>query len=346
LGALSHYAADTDGHRIGTNRAVPLLYPRLAKKYGLFVTYEEDKLAHVKSEFGFDVLEVAKGRYAPEAYHDFIGFYVAERLVDQAFCETYGLELNRVIDDEQKAFGSYRHDVSKVIPKATRIAWVLKKNDIQRDQPGMTKRRFLYNLSRASYEREWGTNYQPPSSGERYLAFLWKLVPKFGPLKVLTFKTPTPPTERMFEQSFNASLDLYRSLLQREAEGNLLLPNDNLDVGKITPAGEYAMNDEVHAKLLHELAKQNFAGASAELRAELIGFYANPNAPYSNRDKRKQWAQVQADLAQLKAATPVEAVTRGETLGRASLSKEAVGNTARPVPMNATMTRNFRLPVF
>jgi len=41
LGAMAHYAADNNGHRIGTNRAVPLLYPKLKKKYGDSVTYEQ-----------------------------------------------------------------------------------------------------------------------------------------------------------------------------------------------------------------------------------------------------------------------------------------------------------------
>jgi hypothetical protein len=310
LGALSHYAADNDGHRIGTNRAVPVLYPKLEKKFGQFVTYEEDKLAHVKAEFGFDVLEVAKGRYAPDAYHDFIGFFVAERVLDQAFCETYGLDLDKVLEDEQKALGSYRRAVSKQIPKATRIAWVLKQDEIERDQPGITRRKFLYNLSRASYEKSWGKNYQQPKVGEKFLAFLWRLVPKFGPLKVLAFKTPTPSTEKMFQESFNSALDQYRSLVEREAQGKLALPNGNFDVGKITPPGEYQMNDEVHAKLLHELAKQNFISAGPDVRAELIGFYSHPDAPYATKDKKKEWERVQAEVAQLKAATPVEAVRK------------------------------------
>src|SRR5947208_16920871 len=59
IGALAHYAADNDGHRIGTNRAVPILYPRLRKTYGDSVLFEHNKLAHVKTEFGFDVLEIA-----------------------------------------------------------------------------------------------------------------------------------------------------------------------------------------------------------------------------------------------------------------------------------------------
>src|SRR5215470_11263332 len=109
LGAMAHYAADNSGHRIGTNRAVPVLYPRLKHKYGDFVTYEQDRLAHVKTEFGFDVMEVAKERYAPEAFHDFIGFEVAPRVLEEAFLETYGLDLRKVLGDEDRALNSYRH---------------------------------------------------------------------------------------------------------------------------------------------------------------------------------------------------------------------------------------------
>src|SRR5262249_6006129 len=131
LGALSHYVADCEGHSAAVNRAVPILYPKLEKKYGDSVTYEQDPLAHVKAEFGFYVLEVAKERYAPDSYHYFIGFGIAKRLVEQAFCETYGIELNSIIEKEDKAFGSYRRGVSSQIPKATRIAWALKKDEIQ-----------------------------------------------------------------------------------------------------------------------------------------------------------------------------------------------------------------------
>src|ERR1700674_5694089 len=256
LGALAHYAADNNGHPVGTNRAVPLLYPKLKKKYGDSVTYEKDKLAHVKTEFGFDVLEVAQGRYAPDSYHDFIGFGVSVPLLEQAFQETYGLDLKTVLTDEDKVLESYRHDVSQLLPKATRIAWSLKKNEIMKDQPSMTKKKFLYNLSRASYQKNWGKNYQPPTFWERFLAFLTRILPKIGPLRVLQLRTPTPDTERMFEASFNATLDRYRQLLSQVGVGQLDLPNDNFDTGAVTGPGEYRLNDETHAKLLGALAKQ------------------------------------------------------------------------------------------
>ena len=306
LGALAHYAADNDGHRMGTNLAVPLLYPKLKKKYGDSVTYEEDPLAHVKTEFGFDVLEVAHGRYAPDSYHDFIGFGVSVPLLEQAFEETYGLDLKRVLSNEDKVLGSYRHDVSQLLPKATRIAWSLKKNEIMKDQPGITKRRFLYNLSRASYQKNWGKQYQPPTFEERFLAFLTRIVPKIGPLRVLELRTPTPATERMFEASFNATLDRYRNLLGQVGAGRPDLPNDNFDTGEVTGPGKYRLNDETHAKLLDALAKQNFTSASPDVRAELLEFYGHPDAPYATKRKPKAWTKVQGQLEQLKMASPPE----------------------------------------
>jgi hypothetical protein len=262
LGSLAHYAADNDGHRNRTNRATPLLYPKLKKKYGDRVTYEEDLLAHVETEFGFDVLEVARGRFAPDSYHDFIGFGVSVSLLEQAFQETYGLELKTVFSDEDKVLGSYRYDISQLLPKATRIAWSLKKDEIMKDQPSTTKKKYLCNLSRASYQKNWGKKYQPLAFGDRFLGFLVTMIPKIGPLKVLQLRTPTPETERMFEAtSFNASLDRYRKLLGQVDTGQQDLPNDNFETGEITWPGKYRLNDEMHAKVLDALAKQTFIAA-------------------------------------------------------------------------------------
>jgi hypothetical protein len=302
LGALSHYAADNDGHLIATNRSVPVLYPKLRRKYGEVVTYEQDPLAHVKTEFGFDVLEVAQGRYAPDSYHDFIGFEVCVPLLEQAFQETYGLDLKTVLSDQDKVLGSYRYDVSRLLPRATRVAWSLKKDEIMKDQPGITKRKFLYNLSRASYQKNWGKQYNPPTPGERFLAFLIRILPKIGPLKILELRTPTPQTQRMFEASFNAAVDRYRKLLNAVDTGQLNLPNDNFDTGGVTRPGVYQLNDETHARLLDALAQQNFSGASAEVRAELSEFYADPDAPYTTRRKPKEWAKVQLELEQMRKA--------------------------------------------
>lgn len=68
LGALLHYAADDSGHRIATNLAVPILCPELRKRFGATVSYWDSPLSHIRTEFGFDVLQVIQGRYAPDRY--------------------------------------------------------------------------------------------------------------------------------------------------------------------------------------------------------------------------------------------------------------------------------------
>ena len=60
LGALSHYVADINGHPY-INLAVGIEYPKLARWYGPAIPYDVDHKAHLKTEFGFDVLQVAKG---------------------------------------------------------------------------------------------------------------------------------------------------------------------------------------------------------------------------------------------------------------------------------------------
>jgi len=310
VGAMAHYAADNSGHRLATNLAVPMLYPELKKKYGNVITYEDDPIAHVKTEFGFDVLQVAKGRYAPDGYHDFIGFEVAAPLLEQAFRETYGLDLDSVLKDEPRLINSYRHEVSSLIPKATRIAWRLKQDDIRKDLPGITRQKFLYNISRSSYEKQWGKDYSRPGFGDIFLAFLYRILPKFGPLRVLTFRTPTPQTENLFEESFNVTLDRYRVLLADLRKGEVALPNDNFDVGETTARGQYRLSDEACGQLLDRLAAKDFAETSPELRADLLRFFSSPDIPPSDKLSEKARTRLRADVQKLENMALAPAVTK------------------------------------
>src|SRR4029077_2813299 len=200
------YGADVEGHSIAVNRAVPLLYPDLRRKFGNEVTYADSPSAHLKTEFGVDGLQVARGHYAPSAYHDFIGFQVSKDLLDRAFQKTYGLKLKDLFRTLDLALGTYRFSVSKMIPTATKTAWSMKRKEIVVNQPAMSRKQFLYNIKRASFEKEWGATYERPGFSAQLLAFFLRLMPSFGPLKGLGFKVPTPQTERMFEDSFDAAV--------------------------------------------------------------------------------------------------------------------------------------------
>src|ERR1700757_5022136 len=198
LGALSHHAADSSGHQLATNRAVAIMYPGLAKKYGPVVTYQEKPSAHMKVEYGFDVDQVAEGNYAPKAYHDFIGFEVSEPVLERAFARTYSLEMSSIFFSVDMAIGSYRHAASTVIPRMTKVAWHLKKDEIQNSHPNETKKKFIYNISKSEYRKEWGDIYEKPGFWARLKAFFLRLVPKVGPFSGLALHPPTPASGPLY----------------------------------------------------------------------------------------------------------------------------------------------------
>ena len=301
LGALSHYAADDSGHRIATNLAVPILYPGLGRKYGKTVTYWDSPLSHLRTEFGFDVLQVAQGRYAPDQYRAFIGFEVAKPLLERAFRDTYGLEMKEVFGNEDLAFGSFRYSVSNIIPGMTRVAWQLKKDTFIKEIPGVTKKKFLFNLSRSSYEKKWGRQYHRPGIGTRLLAWVFEMIPKAGPFKSLAFRAPTPEVEKMFMASFNATVDSYRVLLANVGAGNLDLPNENFDLGRPVEADQYKGADLAYDKLLDKLAQHKFADISPELRSNILDYYKDRKPPAATATKKSDaaWAKVGEERAQL-----------------------------------------------
>ena len=303
LGALAHYAADNNGHRIATNLAVPLLYPKLRLKFGSVITYADDPFSHLKTEFGFDVFQTAKGRYAPDAYKGFIGFEVSKPVLERAFEETYGMKVEQVFTNFDLAIGSYRRTVSSILPAMTRVAWQLKKQEIRKDAPGITRKKFLYNLSRSSYEKNWGTTYPHPGIRSRVLAFVFRIVPRVGPFKALAFKKLTPATEKIFMASFNASVDRYRQLLAELKADGIELPNQNLDTGASTQAGQYKLTDATYAKLLDKTA-DHYADMSPELRSDILAFYHNLEAPISTKTSEKEWAKLLKELDELKAVEP------------------------------------------
>jgi len=225
------------------------------------VTYEQNPLAHIRVEFGFDVLQVSRGRYAPQSYHNFIGFQVAKGVLQRALHDTYSLELNDLLADLDLALGTYRHTVGSVIPEMTKVAWNLKQEDLMNSSPGITRRAFVYNLSKASYRKEWPVRYEKPGIGARILAIIIEILPKVGPLKALSIKLPTPQTEKLFESSFDKTLNEYRGLLREEGQQRLRLANLDLDTGAPTKPGEYWMADDAYSKLAIQLAEVPRQGA-------------------------------------------------------------------------------------
>ncbi|HSE49026.1 MAG TPA: zinc dependent phospholipase C family protein [Terriglobales bacterium] len=306
VGALAHYVSDIHGHPT-VNRAVALEYPKLRRRFGDVITYDQAKSAHLETEFGFDVLQVAKARYAPKQYHDFIGFEVAEELLERAFRETYGLELKDVMTHQGLAVATYRHAVSQTIPHLTQVALATRKPQMMHEFKDFDEKKFLYNLSRADYEKEWGTKYQKPGLGAKILAFFVRLVPKIGPFRAAKYRDPTAVTENMYFESMNTTLDHFRARLAELRKGvPITLADYDCDTGALARPGEYARTDRVYDKLLRTLNEQRFRTLDAPLRADLLSFFAQRTP--KDKDTREALARLRQTPAAGAPAIAAEAV--------------------------------------
>src|SRR6266478_7854376 len=303
LGALAHYASDIAGHP-AVNQAVSIQYPKLRAKYGNSVRYAEDHAAHLKTEFGFDMEQVAKNRYPSQQYHDFIGFQVSKPLLERTFPVVSGVELKDVLTHEDLAIGSYRFAVSRMIPEMTKVALRTHEKDMKKESPSFAKKKFLYRRSRSDYEKEWGKDYKKDGCKTRLFAILLRYMPKIGPFKALAFNSPTTQTTEMYFKSINTTVDQYRIYLQQVGAGSLELTNSDFDTGKETKAAEYSLTDETYAKLLGQLQQRKFALTSPDLRNNILNFYADLSLPLETKKDTVRWQSVLSSLDQLKLFAP------------------------------------------
>ena len=303
LGALAHYASDMAGHP-AVNHAVAMLYPKLRSKFGNSVRFAQGKSAHLRTEFGFDVAQVAKRRYASEQYHDFIGFKVSKSLLERTFPTVYGLELKDALPNDDLAISSYRFSVSTLIPKMTKVALQSHKKELMQEAGNFDEQKFLYRLSRADYEKEWGKGYRKPGFGTIVLAAVLRWIPKVGPLKSLAFKPPTPQTEAEYFKSLNTTVDHYRSFLKGAGTNSLQLRNCDLDTGEDTRAAEYSLTDDAYAKLVGKLVQRKFDLMTPTLRDNILQFYSDLSTPIATKKDQSRWQALLVALNQLRSAKP------------------------------------------
>jgi len=304
IGALSHYMADKYGHSIATNHVVPLVYHRLEKKYGKVVTYDQNEIAHSRTELSFDVLQVARGNYVTQSYHDFIGFNIAKPVLERAFIKVYGQDLNDVFGDFDLAVGTFRWAVKSLMPSVTRAAWVLKRDSIKSMTPSATAKSFHYKIRRRDYELEFGKKRQKINFHDRALAFFISILPKVGPLKVFKFKDPGPEGERLFIQSFNAVLLNYSTAIKQLNNGTLVLPNINFDTGAPTQFGDYPLADVTYDQLLIKLQDNKFDDMTVKLKTNIVAFYNNQDTTTLSKED-PDWKKSFAVLRNVKQANTV-----------------------------------------
>ena len=297
LGALAHFCGDTVGHP-AINQVVSEENPPLRHKFGGQVTYAQDPTAHLRTEFGFDVVEVAQGHYSQENYRDFIGFQVAKPLLNQAFEETYGIPVSDVLKHEDLAISTYRQSVSHLIPRMTTIAFVHYKSQIEQATPGIEKRKFLYRLNQTEYKKEFGTDYYHVGIRGKIVAFFLQLVPKVGPFKALKVTLPNAQEQDIYIKSVNSTVDRYRHYLaQIHAAPAPLPPSDPKAAALARQAAEKVAKDVDTARRLADEEQDPAEKASLERVAVNVA-------------KTSELANAAADRADAKVAVD-EAVRLG-----------------------------------
>lgn len=306
LGSLAHYMADSYGHMLGTNAAVPLVYPKLKAKFGSPINYAQHHKSHSRMELAFDVLQTARGNYASKAYHDYIGFNVSRKLVEKAFNRTYGLNVNHVFKNMSVAISTFRWTIKSLLPNIVRTAWAKKRDEMRKDSPDAAARRFSFRMRNRTYYHQFGKDHQKAGFFQTVFAVMVvPILPKIGPLAKLRFKTPSPEVEKLFIQSFDSSLANYEQAMAELQHEKLRLPNRTLDTGFETVYGEYPIADKNHGELLLLLNKSKFEKLNAEIRNNLTSFFATAKPP-SNKKEQHKWNEISVALKSLQAFAIVD----------------------------------------
>jgi hypothetical protein len=312
LGALAHYRGDTIGHPF-VGLATAREYPRLETRFGPFVSYYDSPTAHIRTEYGFDVVQVAHGHYVKDDYTNFIGFNVATPVLERAFRDTYGVDLKTVLKHQGMAINTYRYSVSTVIPEMTRAAVLHYSKQIQEQVPRFDRSQFIYRVNRVDYNHEWGNQYHKPGFGAHLITFILKIIPKRGPFSALKLQLPSGADQKLYLESMQSTVNSYEKdidQLRRQPTSERTLPLKDLDfdTGKPTARGEYPLADKTYAKLLSALMHRKNATISTDLRASLLGYYngfhrRHRSHFYAEIFSRKQ-RKLERDLVLLRAAHP------------------------------------------
>jgi hypothetical protein len=310
LGALAHYYGDTVGHPI-VNIVTGEEYPHLRHRFGPIVTYDDNKTAHLRNEYGFDVVEVAHGAYSQQNYRDFIGFQVAEPLMNRAFEETYGLPIEDVLKHEDLSIASFRYSVSKLIPKMTRVALAGYGKQIKQANPSFAKQEFVYRLHRTDFEKQYGKQYTHPGFGDRMVAFFLAIIPKVGPFSALKLHLPDGAQQTQYLANFNAVENAYRAQITVVAAAPVadppLIPQLDFDTGAPTAEGEYKLADQTYAQLTEQLADNKNAQLTPTLLVDINHFYVDPQAKDDLKATPEKWAHLQTALATVRQMPVISA---------------------------------------
>ena len=216
IGALSHYIGDSVGHSMATNRAVPIEFPKLEKKFGHTVSYAEGEHQHVQTEFAFDINEIAHQRFAPVHYLRHVGLEIPTKQLALAFYQTYGLQEDFTgTRHERINVSNYRFSVHRFIPRVAYAVTLLHRKHEPADVDNADLQQLTTEIAAVAKANDWDAYRKKAGIGTYTLAGLIYILPKFGSLKLVAIKGPSSQTEIDYIHSVVVSTDLLNRTLRR-----------------------------------------------------------------------------------------------------------------------------------
>jgi Zinc dependent phospholipase C len=297
IGALSHYLGDSIGHFEAINPATGVEFPKLSRRFGPDVTYDESPHGHIRTEFAFDVEGLTRRAFAPPAYMSFIGLQVPRKFLAQAFIDTYGFDVHEVLGRAHPALRSYRASARRYIPSFAEAEVVLHGHQFLPPPDDEAYRTFAERVARTNYERKWKHTYRGPGFKAHLLAIVVFIVPKVGAAADLAIKIPNHDTEELYLQSVNRTVDAFHALLATlgsEPKTLIALPNIDLDTGHHVKRGEYRRTDQTYERLLQRLTSVPGRTIPIDVQQNILEFYS------ASKTALDPSPQVQAQLEVLK----------------------------------------------
>jgi zinc dependent phospholipase C len=281
IGALSHYLGDSVGHSEAINSATAIEFPKLERRFGSTVTYDQSPHGHIRTEFAFDVGELTDTAFAPPAYLRFIGFKVPRKFLELAFIHTYGFDIHEVLGRARPALRSYRSSVRSFIPAFAEAEVVLHRHQFPAHPSDEAYRIFAERVARTSYERRWKHTYRGPGIKAHLLAFVVLIVPKIGAASDLAIKIPNSETQGWYLRSVNHTVDVFHDILHKladERSAPVRLANIDLDTGDRVKLGHYALADRTYARLLARITSRPERIVPDDLKKNIIEYFAGTSA--------------------------------------------------------------------
>ena len=162
----------------------------------------------------------------------------------------------------------------------TKVAWGKKRDQIQKVIPGAKKGGGRFQPAPAAVlRRSSASTHAKPHGFARFLALVYRLIPKIGPFRALSFSVPTPEAERLFLESFTSTREHFRQSLDARERGASRSAQHRLRHGQPTTRGEYSLADETYDdELLGKLADRAFASVSENSRSNPRGLLPETSA--------------------------------------------------------------------